>query len=84
MAILCVQEIAQSIPGYRMPGVVLYSYDHCAYDLRNSRVPQVPEDQLTVFRMLKIHSTDYQHVISNVLVDSTSAERIVLVNVRIT
>jgi len=45
---------------------------------------QVPEDLPTVFRVLKVKEMPYAHVIRNVLLDWTSAERLLLVKVGFT
>lgn len=43
---------------------------------------QVPEDLPTVFRVLKVKDMPHAHVIRNMLLDWTSAERLLLVDVR--
>ena len=43
---------------------------------------QVPEDLPTVFRVLKVRDVPHAHVIRNMLLDWTSAERLLLVDVR--
>ena len=44
---------------------------------------QVPEDLPTVFRVLKVKDMPHAHVIRNMLLDWTSAERLLLVDVRL-
>ena len=61
--------------------MIIYSHDHAAYDFSRSQTPQVPEDLPTVYRMLKFQEFEHVHTVSNVVLDMTAAERILLVNV---
>ena len=74
--------MAQRIRGLSVPPHIIYSYSIPPYNLANSNVRQVPEELLTVFRVLKVKEVEYSHVIRNALLDQTSAERLLLVEVR--
>lgn len=74
--------MAQRIRGLAVPPMVIYNYDTSPYNLAASRTPQVPEGLKTVFRVLNVKDCEHKDVIRNVLLDQTSAERLLLVEVR--
>ena len=76
------QSMAQRIRGLAIPSMIIYNYNTASYNLAASRTPQVPENLETVFRVLRVKDCEYKDVIRNVLLDQTSAERLLLVEVR--
>lgn len=75
------QELAQSVSRFSVPAMTIYDFSHKAYDLSRSRQAQVPEALMTVLRVLKVKEGEHAHIIRNVLVDTCSAERLLLVEV---
>ena len=61
--------------------MVIYNFDTPPYNLAATRTPQVPEELTTVFRVLNVKDFEYKEVVRNVLLDQTSAERLLLVQV---
>ena len=75
------QSMVQRISGMTVPNMIIYDYNIAPYNLSNSRTPQVPENLITAFGVLNIKDMEYAHVVRNVLLDQTSAERLLLVEV---
>ena len=73
--------MAQRIRGLAIPPMVIYNYNTPPYNLAASRTAQVPENLETVFRVLRVKDCEFKDVIRNVLLDQTSAERLLLVEV---
>ena len=75
------QNLCQSVPGLRIPQILLYSFNHAAYNLSKSKTPPVPDHLLTVYKVLQFRQFEYTHVVSNIVMDQASAERVLLVEV---
>ena len=73
--------MANRIHGLSVPTCIIYNFNTPAYNMSAGRVAQVPENLLTVFRVLKVKEGEYSRVVSNVLLDQTSPERLLLVEV---
>ena len=46
-----------------------------------SKTPPVPDHLLTVYKVLQFRQFEYRHVVSNIVMDQASAERVLLVDV---
>lgn len=73
------QSLARGIQYCPQPGLIIYSFDHQSYNLSRNR--QAPEGLPTVYRVLRVQPGPHAHIVNNVLLDTCSAERLLLVEV---